>query len=61
MIEDLAKECRKPEWAIEKKDVSEVKKLEETFTKILKKLLQQETNKIDQIKFQKLLIKQKTL
>ena len=26
MIEDIAKECRKPEWAIEKKDFSEVKK-----------------------------------
>ena len=36
MIEDLAKECRKPEWAIEKKDVSEVKKLEETFEDLKK-------------------------
>ncbi len=38
MIEDLAKECRKPEWIVEKKDLSEVKKkLEETFTEDLKK------------------------
>ena len=38
MIEELAKECRKPEWTIEKKDLSEVKKkLEETFTEDLKK------------------------
>ena len=54
MIEELAKECRKPEWTVEKKDLSEIKKkLEETFTKDLKKLLQQEINKIGQIKFQK--------
>ena len=26
MIEELAKECRKPEWTVEKKDLSEVKK-----------------------------------
>ena len=26
MIEELAKECRKPEWIVEKKDLSEVKK-----------------------------------
>ncbi len=38
MIEELAKECRKPEWTIEKKDLSDVKKkLEETFTEDLKK------------------------
>ena len=38
MIEDLAKECRKPEWTVEKKDLSEVKKkLEDTFTEDLKK------------------------
>ena len=38
MIEDLAKECRKPEWVVEKKDLSEVKKvLEENFTEDLKK------------------------
>ena len=33
MIEELAKECRKPEWTVEKKDLSEVKqKLESEFT-----------------------------
>ena len=33
MIEDLAKECRKEEWVVEKKDLSEVKKkLEDEFT-----------------------------
>ena len=33
MIEDLAKECRKPDWIVEKKDLSEVKKkLEAEFT-----------------------------
>ncbi len=38
MIEELAKECRKPDWIVEKKDLSEVKKkLEETFTEDLKK------------------------
>ncbi len=38
MIEDLARECRKPEWDVEKKDLSEVKKkLAETFTEDLKK------------------------
>ncbi len=38
MIEELAKECRKPEWTVEKKDLSEVKKkIEETFTEDLKK------------------------
>ena len=26
MIEELAKECRKPEWTVEKKDLSEDKK-----------------------------------
>ncbi len=37
MIEELAKECRKTEWIVEKKDLSEVKKkLEETFTEDLK-------------------------
>ena len=25
MIEELAKDCRKPEWTVEKKDLSEVK------------------------------------
>ena len=38
MIEDLAKECKKPDWVVEKKDLSEVKKkLESEFTKDLKK------------------------
>ncbi len=38
MIEDLAKECKKPDWVVEKKDLSEVKKkLESEFTKELKK------------------------
>ncbi len=38
MIEELAKECRKSEWIVEKKDLSEVKKkIEETFTEDLKK------------------------
>ena len=38
MIEDLAKECKKPDWVVEKKDLSSVKKkLEGEFTKELKK------------------------
>ena len=38
MIEDLAKECKKPDWVVEKKDLSHVKKkLESEFTKDLKK------------------------
>ncbi len=38
MIEELAKECKKPDWIIEKKDLSEVKnKLESEFTEELKK------------------------
>ena len=55
MIEELAKECRKPEWIIEKKDLSEVKKkLEETFTKDLKKAFatrdkQDRSNQISEI------------
>ena len=37
MIEELAKECKKPDWVLEKKDLSEVKKkLEQEFTKDLK-------------------------
>ncbi len=37
-IEELAKECRKPEWEVEKKDLSEVKKkMEKEFTKDLEK------------------------
>ncbi len=38
MIEELAKECKKPDWILEKKDLSEVKKkLEKEFTSELKK------------------------
>jgi len=38
MIEDLAKECKKPDWVVEKKDLSSVKKkLVGEFTKDLKK------------------------
>jgi len=38
MIESLAKECKKPDWVVEKKDLSEVKnKLESEFTEELKK------------------------
>ena len=38
MIEELAKECKKPDWVVEKKDLSEVKKrLETDFTDDLKK------------------------
>ncbi len=38
MIEDLAKECKKPDWVVEKKDLSEVKnKLENEFAEELKK------------------------
>ncbi len=38
MIEELAKECRKPDWKIETKDLSDVKKkLEKEFTDDLKK------------------------
>ena len=38
MIEELAKECKKPDWVVEKKDLSQVKKkLEGEFTKDLKK------------------------
>ena len=37
MIEDLAKECKKPDWVVEKKDLSDVKKkLEKEFTDDLK-------------------------
>ncbi len=54
-IEELAKECRKPEWTVEKKDLSEVKKkLEETFTEDLKKAFatrdkQDRSNQISEI------------
>ena len=38
MIEELAAECKKPDWIVEKKDLSEVKKkLEDEFTDELKK------------------------
>ena len=38
MIEDLAKECKKPNWVVEKKDLSKIKKnLEKEFSKDLKK------------------------
>ncbi len=38
MIEELAKECKKPDWVVEKKDLSEVKnKLESEFTEELEK------------------------
>ena len=38
MIEELAKECKKSDWVVEKKDLSEVKnKLESEFTEELKK------------------------
>ena len=38
MIEELASECRKPDWVVEKKDLSEVKKkIENEFTDELKK------------------------
>jgi len=38
MIEKLAKECKKPDWVVEKKDLSEVKKkIEDEFTDELKK------------------------
>ncbi len=55
MIEDLAKECKKSEWIIEKKDVSEVKKkLETEFTSDLKKAFstidkQERSNMISEI------------
>jgi len=55
MIEDLAKECRKPEWVVEKKDLSEVKKkLEDEFTADLTKAFsirdkQERSNMISEI------------
>ncbi len=55
MIEELAKECRKPDWTVEKKDLSEVKKkLEETFKEDLKKAFatrdkQDRSNQISEI------------
>ena len=55
MIEELAKECRKPDWVVEKKDLSEVKKkLEKEFTEDLKKAFstrdkQDRSNQISEI------------
>ena len=55
MIEQLAKECKKPDWVVEKKDLSEVKKkLEEEFTADLKKAFatkdkQDRSNQISEI------------
>ncbi len=55
MIEDLAKECRKPDWTVEKKDLTEIKKkLEEEFTEDLKKAFstrdkQDRSNQISEI------------
>ncbi len=55
MIEDLAKDCKKPDWSVEKKDLSEVKKkIEETFTEDLKKAFatrdkQDRSNQISEI------------
>ena len=55
MIEELAKECKKPDWVIEKKDLSEVKKkLSDQFTDDLKKAFstrdkQERSNMISEI------------
>ena len=55
MIEDLAKECRKPDWEIKKKDLTEIrKKLESEFTDDLKKAFstrdkQDRSNQISEI------------
>ncbi len=55
MIEDLAKECKKPDWVVEKKDLSAIKKkLEEKFTEGLKKAFsirdkQERSNMISEI------------
>ncbi len=55
MIEELAKECRKPDWIVEKKDLSEVRKrLEKEFTDDLKKAFstrdkQDRSNQISEI------------
>ena len=55
MIKDLANECRKPDWIVEKKDLSEVKKkLESEFTTELKKAFsirdkQERSNMISEI------------
>ena len=55
MIDELAAECKKPDWIVEKKDLSEItKKLEEEFTDQLKEAFstidkQQRSNKISEI------------
>ncbi len=55
MIEDLAKECRKEEWVVEKKDLTEIKKkLEDEFTADLTKAFsirdkQERSNMISEI------------
>ena len=55
MIEDLAKECKKPNWIVEKKDLSDVKKkLEKEFTTDLTKAFstrdkQERSNMISEI------------
>ncbi len=55
MIEELAKECKKPDWITEKKDLSEIKnKLEDEFTEDLKKAFatrdkQDRSNQISEI------------
>jgi polyribonucleotide nucleotidyltransferase len=55
IIEELAKECRKPDWIVEKKDLSDVKKkLEKEFTEDLKKAFstrdkQDRSNQISEI------------
>ncbi len=55
MIEDLANECRKPDWETEKKDLTEIrKKLESEFTDDLKKAFstrdkQDRSNQISEI------------
>ena len=55
MIEQLAKECKKPDWVVEKKDLTEIKKkLEEEFTADLKKAFatkdkQDRSNQISEI------------
>ncbi len=55
MIDDLAKECRKEEWVVEKKDLSEVKKkLQDEFTADLTKAFsirdkQERSNMISEI------------
>ena len=55
MIDELAAECKKPGWIVEKKDLSEItKKLEEEFTDQLKEAFstidkQERSNKISEI------------